>query len=301
LLASLTCAGSAFGAPMTPVAVAPGVYALMGEAGEVSAANLGRVANIGFVVGPRGVVVIDSGVSFREGEDIIAAVGRVSRQPIRLLIITHPSQEVVFGAAAFQARGIPVMLHRSSADLMAARCERCLRNLNESLGERAMVGTRVVKPDRIVAKSRSLDVIGRRLALIAPADASAPGALSVLDETTRTLIAGSLVSIERVPDMRDADGKGWREGLAALKATRCAHLVPGYGRIGSCADIDGLDRYFAALDLRVRELLAAGVGLAELPAHCDLPEFARWDGYATFHVSNANRVYLRMERASFAN
>jgi hypothetical protein len=58
-------------------------------------------------------------------------------------------------------------------------------------------------------------------------------------------------------------------------------------------------RYFAALDGHVRTLLAAGVGLAELPARCDLPEFAAWDGYAALHVQNANRAYLRMERDSF--
>ena len=101
--------------------------------------------------------------------------------------------------------------------------------------------------------------------------------------------------------MRDVDGKGWLEALAALKATNCIHLVPAFGRLGSCADIDAPARYVAALDGHVRALLAAGVGLAELPARCDLPEFAAWDGYAALHVRNANRAYLRLERDSLNN
>ena len=46
------------------------------------------------MVGPRDVVVIESGVSFRHGEEIIAAVGRITRKPIRLAVITRPSQGV---------------------------------------------------------------------------------------------------------------------------------------------------------------------------------------------------------------
>src|SRR5512144_277746 len=67
----LTCARAT---AQEPVSVAPGVYALMGRGGVVTPENLGRVANVAFVVGPRGVVVVDSGVSLRQGQAIIAAV-----------------------------------------------------------------------------------------------------------------------------------------------------------------------------------------------------------------------------------
>ena len=295
---ALGAMGVALAAAPAAVAVAPGVYALMGQPGEIAPANLGRIVNIAFVVGPRGVVVVESGVSFRQGEEIIAAVGRITRKPIRLVVITHASQEVVFGAAAFQARRIPVLMHRDSAALMAERCGTCLGTLRSELGERTMAGTRVVEPDRVVSKSQPLDVIGRRLMLITGGQ-DAPGSLALLDETTGTLIAGSLVSIDRIPDLREAGGKGWPEALTVLKATRCVHLIPALGRIGSCADIDALARYFAALDEHVRTLLATGVGLAELPERSDLPDFAAWDGYPTLHVQNANRAYLRIERDSF--
>ena len=43
----------------------------------------------------------------------------------------------------------------------------------------------------------------------------------------------------------------------------------------------------------MRTLLAAGVGLAELPVRCDLPEFAAWDGYAALHVQNAMIGHLQ--------
>jgi glyoxylase-like metal-dependent hydrolase (beta-lactamase superfamily II) len=301
LFAALGMAGPASAAAPAPTVVAPGVYALPGQGGEIGWTNAGSVANVAFVVGPRGVIVIDSGASRRQGDEIIAAVASVTRQPIRLLVLTHAAQEVVFGAAAFQTRGIPILMSRNAAALMAARCDGCLARLREVMGEDFMTGSRVVRPDRLVERTHTLDVIGRPLRIVVPADASPVGMLAVLDVTTRTLIAGNLVSIDRIPDLRDTGGAGWRDALALLAATRCAHLVPAYGRLGNCGDIAVLDGYFEALDERVRGLLHDGVGLAELTARCELPQFASWDRYPDLHMQNANRAYLRLERALFLN
>jgi len=286
-------------AAQAPISVAPGVYAVPGRGGTVSPSNTGRVANSAFVVGPNGVVVIDSGVSVRHGQAIIAAIREVTPKPIRLLVLTHPGQEVVFGAAAFQAQRIPVLMHRDGAALMAARCSGCLDTLTAMLGADEMAGPRVVRPDRLVDATQRVDIIGRPLSIVALNGSSSPGALSVIDETTRTLIAGSVVSIDSMPDTRDGDPRIWSAALETLKATRCAHLVPAFGRIGSCADIGALQRYFVALDARVRELLRAGVGLADVRERADLPQFAQWDRYGEHHAANANREYLRREREGF--
>jgi glyoxylase-like metal-dependent hydrolase (beta-lactamase superfamily II) len=281
------------------VMVAAGVYALLGSGGEITPENGGRTANVAFIVGPRGIVVVDTGTSYREGEDIIAAVKSISDRPIRLAILTHPGQEAIFGAAAFQARGIPVLAHRRSAELIAARCETCLRNLRAALGEDSMVASRVVKPDRLIDGNKTLGLIGRPLRLIAPQWSSAPGAIAVFDERTSTLIAGSLVSIDRIPDTRDADPKAWRDALVQIESLRCRHLVPGYGPIGSCVDIDAFAHYLRELESRVEALMKEGVSLGELRDRCDLPEFARWDQYETLHPQNANRTYLRLEWSQF--
>jgi glyoxylase-like metal-dependent hydrolase (beta-lactamase superfamily II) len=282
-----------------PVAVAPGVYVLSGSGGEITPENSGRTANVAFVVGSRGVAVVNTGASYRDGEDIIAAVKRVSDRPILLAILTHPAQEAIFGAAAFQARGIPVLAHRSSAELIAARCDTCLRNLRSTLGEATMAGTRVVEPDRLIDGNETLELIGRPLRLLAPPWSSAPGAIAVFDESTSTLIAGSLVLINRVPDVRDANPQAWREALRDIQATRCRHLVPGYGPVGTCADVASFAQYLAELENRVDALMKEGVSLAELRGRCDLPQFAQWDQYEALHPQNANRTYLRLERMQF--
>jgi glyoxylase-like metal-dependent hydrolase (beta-lactamase superfamily II) len=258
-----------------------------------------RSANVAFIVGPRGVVVVDTGSSYREGESIIAAIRNVTPAPIRVAILTHPGASAIFGAAAFQARGIPVLMHRDAAALLASRCETCLRDLNATFGEAAMEKTRVVVPDRLIDGDIVLDLIGRPLRVIAPPRSSAPGAIAVLDERTATLVAGTIVSIDTVPDAQDGDARGWRDALATLSATRCRRLVPAYGPPARCSDIARFARYFNDLDARVGALLREEVSLAELGDRADLPEYAAWARYGALHRANASRAYLRLERDIF--
>jgi glyoxylase-like metal-dependent hydrolase (beta-lactamase superfamily II) len=281
------------------VKVADGVYAITGSGGEISPSNGGRTANVAFIVGSRGVAVVNTGASYRQGEDIIASVASVSDLPIVVVILTHAGQEAVFGAEAFQERGIPVLTHRGTAELISSRCETCLSNLRAVLGDDLMANSRVVKPDRLIDGDERLESIGRPLRLIAPAWSSTPGAIAVFDERTSTLMTGNLVSIKRIPDMRDADPQGWLEALKRLRSLGCRHLIPGYGPVGTCADVDALVGYFAELQTRVTALLNQGVGLADLRARCDLPDFSRWDQYEPLHPQNAQRTYLRIEKSQF--
>ena len=136
--------------------MADGVWVLPGAEGDIGPANRGRIGNAGFIVGPTGVLMIDSGVSLRHGLALRVAVARVTSLPIRALVLTHVRQEFLFGALAFQREGVPVLMHRQAAGLMAVRCERCLRNLKESLGEDEMAGTALVKPDVLLDGPRTV-------------------------------------------------------------------------------------------------------------------------------------------------
>jgi glyoxylase-like metal-dependent hydrolase (beta-lactamase superfamily II) len=298
LIACCAALGIFAAEPVAVVRIDAGIYAVrLAEklGGETPLAP----ARAAFIVGPRGVAIIDSGLSWQDGAAIVAAVRRVTSAPIRIALLTHPSQEAIFGAAAFQAQGIPVAMHADAAALMAGRCDACLQGLVARLGAERMARTRVAVPDRLVADGERLELIGRPLRVIAPPWSSAPGAIAILDERSATLFAGSIAAVRAVPDTRDGEPAGWREALGLLAATRCRHLVPAYGPPGRCADIRGFVRYLDELDARVAALMGAGVGLGELDSRCELPRYAGWERYAALHRANASRAYLRLERAAF--
>ena len=187
------------------IEVAAGVYMVQGLSGELSADNLGRVGNAGFIVGDTGVVAIDTGTSYRHGVALLALIRRLTDKPVRLALITHARQEFLFGAAAYREQAIPIHMQRKAAGLMQARCERCLKTLKQVLGDDAMQGTAMFKPDQEFDQSHAIDAIGRRIQVLYFGHSSGPGDVAVLDAQSGVLFAGGLLDHLRIPDVQDSD------------------------------------------------------------------------------------------------
>ena len=280
---------------LQPVRLADAVYAFIGEPGEIGPANQGNVGNSGFIVGSEGVIVIDSGISYRHGRQMIAAIRIITDKPIALVIITHAVQEFVFGTAAFTETGAQLLTHAKSAELMRSRCNHCLENLVIQLGADAMAGTRLIVPERTLEQSQSLQVAGRELDILSLGWASTPGDVVVLDRATGVAFAGGLVTNRRIPELRDGELAGWLSALAALKRTAARIIVPGHGAVGGLELADLTAAYLRALDDQVQGLYQRGATLSETVDSVALPAYSDWDQYPALHRQNALHRFLQLE------
>lgn len=276
--------------------VAAGVYMVQGALGEAGPENLGRVGNAGFIVGPTGVIAIDSGTSYRHGQALLQAIRGVTDQPLRLLLLTHTRQEFLFGAAAYREHGVPVRMHARAAGLMAARCAGCLKTLRRVLGDTEMQATAVLKPDQVFDASHTLALAGRPVRVLYHGHSSGPGDSSVFDEQTGVLFAGGLLDHGRIPDVQDSDLPGWRQALAATRSLPLRHIVPGHGPVAPPHLVGRIDAYLSQLESGARALLRAGAALSEVPDGLALPDFKDWDQYETIHRRNAAVIFLRLEQ-----
>jgi glyoxylase-like metal-dependent hydrolase (beta-lactamase superfamily II) len=281
--------------PAVPTEIAPGVWAFFGSAGEVSAENRGRVANGGFVIGERAIAVIDTGVSWREGDARLAAIRRMSSKPIQWIVLTRATQEFLFGTGAFAIEGATLITHEKSAALMRERCEHCLSNLRQIVGEAEMDRTVLLIPERFATPGQLIDLGNRRLQLLHPGWASTPGDLLVMDMRTRTLFGGGTLANRHVPDLRDADLGGWIAALDEIERIRPLRIVPGFGPPMTLADVKAQRGYLVDLDERVRDLYAMNTSLMESIDQAALPVYDGWAGYATVHRRNAQARYLQLE------
>ncbi|MDR5783065.1 MBL fold metallo-hydrolase [Caballeronia sp. LZ065] len=296
LLTASALAQAALSGMPAPVAIAPGVYAFIGDNGAVAPANHGIVANNGFVVGTDGVTVIDTGPSYRYGRAMIEAIRKVTPLPVKRVIITHQAPEFVFGAAAFRDEGVPILAHARAAQLIRERCPVCLANLRKTLGEDEMAGSRVTVPDETVNGTTEIESGGRKLQLLHFGPASTPGDLAVLDAQTGVLFAGGLVSNGRIPELRNEQIPGWLAALENLHALDLHKVIPGFGPPMSDDDIMQTGVYLRELDAAVKQAYKNGVGLTEAMHTVQVPAFHTYKLYAIAQPQNVQRIYLQLEK-----
>ena len=99
-------------------AVAPDVYAFVGDTEGRTYENEALNANIGLVVTPAGAVLIDSGATFQSARQIAAAAQKVTAQPIRWVINTGGQDHRWMGNGYFKAHGAEIIAHaQAEADI----------------------------------------------------------------------------------------------------------------------------------------------------------------------------------------
>lgn len=278
--------------------VAPGVWVFPGLPGAPDPHNQGRIGNAGFIVGPRGVMAVDTGTSFLHGQEHLAAIRTITGQLPVVALVTHTRPEFLFGGGAYRAAGVPIRMHQRTARLMASRCENCLKQLRLSVGEGPMTGTTMYKPDQEFTEAEHDlgGLIGRSVRVHWYGHSSGPGDTAVEVPDAGALFAGGLLDMRRIPDIQDSELEGWKRALKALQALGVRTVVPGHGEVASSAVIGTVERYLTQLETRVRTMVEAGDSLLGVADAAELPDFAAWDQYDVIHRRNASIAFVRFER-----
>src|SRR2546423_14825099 len=110
-----TMAYSGLEIPNAPVA-APEPAKVEQLAGGVYALITGGDPNTGFIVGERGVLVVDARATPTLARETVEAIRRVTDKPILYLILTHYHAVRVLGASGIGAQHI--VAHRATCDLI---------------------------------------------------------------------------------------------------------------------------------------------------------------------------------------
>lgn len=278
---------------LEPHAVADGVYVLTGLLQDFSTSNGGNIVNTGFIVGPRGVVVIDSGPSRRYGEQLRAAIARVTPLPVVLVINTHHHPDHFLGNQAFE-RATLAALPGTRAGI-EREGEAFNTNMYRLAGD-WMRDTVVAAPTMDVTPGR-LEAGGRSLELFA-LDGHTGADLAVLDRATGTLFAGDLVFHERSPTTPHARIEDWLTSLDVLEAIPFKVLVPGHGAVTQdAAPLRQTRDYLRWLDDLLRRSAAAGLDMAEVLT-LPLPHmFARLAVAEDEYVRSVGHLYPAIEQA----
>ena len=275
-------------------------HIIRGDGYEITRGNLGRIGNIGVIVQGEEALVVNTGVSYNHGISIIETVEKSLKKKIKGAIILEPSREYVFGASAFRDAGIPVVSHPESVKLISTRCNKCLLNLEETLGDE-------MKMTKLVIPNSSEDVNFKKLIdkfkiKIVDTDSSAyPGALLLYADEGQVLFSGSILMTDVVPDVKLARTKIWINLLKNIPSDPLLKIVPNLGEIGDSNSVFSTMDYLTRLNSVTEKLFENNVGLIHGSHQSRLPDFERYHLYNKRHFNNFMYRYLEFENAELNN
>ena len=276
--------------------IAPGVHAFVGEMSGRTYDNEGMNANVGFVVTKEGVVVIDSGSSYRVAKQMHEAIRRVTKQPVKYVINTGGQDHRWLGNGYFKEQGATIIAHKKAADDMAARGAEQIAGLKADLKER-IDGTRATLPDQTFDTEKTLKLGGTELRIIHFHGGHTPGDSVVWLPASRVLFSGDLVYVDRLLGVIPVSNtKNWLASFEAMEKLAPKRIVPGHGKVCDLAKAkrDTKD-YLVLLRNHMKTALDKGLDLQSAIDSLDQSRFKSLLNYESLKGGNASRTYLEME------
>lgn len=287
--------GLALGAALPVEKIAPGIYVHYGEHKDIDAGYGGDICNISFIVGSKGVAVIDTGGSPVIGARLREAIREVTALPILYVINTHVHPDHALGNAAFKQDNPVFVGHSKLSEAMAQRSGIYLQNQRVWVGADA-AGTELIPPTLAVSAMHDIDLGGRTLNLTAYPVAHSPSDMTVFDTATSTLWTGDLLFIERTPSV-DGDLISWLRVIGQLREINSTRTVPGHGPVASNgrAALDAEERYLTTLLNDVRSAIEQGHSMDQTIATAAQSEQGKWVLFNTTNRRNIARIFPMLE------
>jgi quinoprotein relay system zinc metallohydrolase 2 len=283
--------------------VGDGIYVHHGIHQDIDDGYKGDICNVSFVVGSKGVVVIDTGGSIKVGNQLRDAIKKVTDKPILYVINTHVHPDHIYGNAAFLVDKAEFVGHEKLATAMELRREQYTKLNAKLLGEDAK-GSELIKPTIAVKAAQEpglvLDLGDRKLAITAHPVAHTNTDLSVLDikadSKNSTLFTGDLLFIERTPVL-EGDIKGLIAELEKLKSSTAKQVVPGHGIVTKDWQqaIANQLRYLNALLTDIRASIKKGESMESAMNTAAASEKDKWLLFDIANRRNVNIIYPALE------
>jgi glyoxylase-like metal-dependent hydrolase (beta-lactamase superfamily II) len=265
LLLLAACAVSAVRAWAQP---APPPYVPEGKTMKVSEhvwvipdGRVNLVPNIGFIVGSKATLVVDSGMGDRNGQVVLRELQKVSRNTDLYLTTTHFHPEHVTGFHVFPASAKLIRPAIQQEELPAKGPGMIASFSRMSPAHAELLNGAVLRPADITFDSSvEIDLGGVIARLFTLGPAHTKGDNFILVKEDNLLFGGDVITNRFFPILPDTDsnGQNWISILDQLAALGPRTIVPGHGEVDTIDIIARQRGMLQALQLRTRKLKAEG-------------------------------------------
>jgi cyclase len=248
----------------------------------------GAGANIGFQVGTDGVVVVDTG-SAASADAVVAAIKKVTAQPIRYIINTSSDADHVGGNAAVAKAGQTLFTGNGGAGIGAdflgggasiLSVEQVLTRMSAANGPSPRPALAAWPTETFNQPRKYMYLNGEGIEVFHQAAAHTDGDAIVFFRRSDVVVAGDTFDTTRFPFIDIARGGGIQGEIAALQKLvdtaipsvpivsreEGTLIIPGHGRICDQLDVVEYRDMITIIRDRIRDLKKQGLTLAQVKA-----------------------------------
>lgn len=286
------------GVLLQPIQVALHTYFVQGRAELGSSENQNFISNAGFVVTPKGVVVIDALGSPALAKKLIQEISKVTKQKIIAVVVTHYHADHVYGLQEFKKIGAKIYAQGEGRSYISSETAK-QRLIASRIDFAPWVNaqTKLLPADIWIDKQLKLNIGGVEFLISRVGPAHAPEDLLVYIPSEGVLFAGDLVFRGRIPFVGNADSKGWLKALDEFERFNPKVVIPGHGpqSINPIEDIRFTRDYLRYL----RESMGpSALNLDPFEEAYAKTDWSEYEGMPLFRAANrmnAYNVYLSIQ------
>ena len=276
--------------------VADKIYVHFGFQEDANKINKGDISNIGFIVGDKSILVIDTGGTPSIGEALYKKINDISDLPISYVVITHSHPDHYFGTNVFINESIDIIGHSKLQRSLDANFEfyknlQLVNTRDQSVKEfKNFKITKFVNVD----KNLTIDLGNRIVEIKAWPSGHTDNDLSIFDKKTRTLWTENIF-IRRTPSIR-ASVKGWKKNLEETSKMDINLIIPGHGPVKKKNEaLKPMLSYFNRLIDNTRKFHKNNLSLSKAIETFPSKNMENWLLYNIYHPSNITKVYTELE------
>ncbi|HLI19096.1 MAG TPA: MBL fold metallo-hydrolase [Rhodanobacteraceae bacterium] len=253
-------------------------------------------ANAGFVIGPDGVLVIDTFEDPAAAEAMLAAIRTKTNKPIRYVVDTHYHLDHVAGNNIFAAAGAVVV---AQANVRSWERTQNLKFFGDrpTAKQKTFVATLGLPS---VTYRRGITIwLGDRKIVVRALEGHTGSDSTVVIPDAKVVFTGDVFWNHTLPNLIDADTK---QQIASNDAYLHDYpdytFVPGHGDVGEAADVRAFRDYLVFLRKAVADTQAAGKSGAAL-VNAVLPElthtYGGWGWFKYFARHNIEQAAAELK------
>ncbi len=283
---------------LNPIQVAPHTYFVRGLPEMGSSQNQNFISNAGFVITPKGVVVIDALGSPVLAKKLISEIKKLTPQKVVAVIVTHYHADHIYGLQEFKKIGAKIYAQNQGMNYLASETAK-QRLIASRIDFAPWVNssTKLIAADIWIDQSYALNVGGVDFIITRVGPAHAPEDVMISVPSEGVLFAGDLVFRGRIPFVGNADSRGWLSALDEIKRINPKIIIPGHGNYSTrpAEDIDFTRDYLSYLR---QSMSKAAINLDPFDEAYQQADWTEYKGMPLFRAANrmnAYNVYLSIQ------